>query len=498
MKIENHKTTYYNIDTQHYPFGMLIPERTYSSNTTDNPTSYLYYENVLDIDCSVDCGTWTKYGTGTFTTCHLAQGYLQIGLYGNLTRGAYTEFDTEDDSTYVMSMYITGYNTLCTWEVSARDAQGNIIASQIVTQNGLLTFEFTATGTKSRIYVRRTASSVTFGSFGVGTLSVDGKFAKNHGVGLAYRYGFQNQEMDNELKGTGNSINYKYRMHDPRIGRFFALDPLAPEYPFYSPYAFSGNRVVDMVEQEGLQPAKPGEEGEIQNAYMTGPNGQGEYDDFNHMWEFSNGTWNNLGVTNDPRLSGAEVPHIIPRSRWGAIQPNNEEPYSQVNPVDFYKYIIIHHSGNTNSPPVNIVQLQHLINGFNDIGYHYAIDLNGNIFQGRPLWKQGAAVSGVDKEGVLNIVVLGDMQDSGFFEFFSSNEKLTPQAYKSLVVLVNYLALKKEIQFVGGHLEIYSNYTQCPGNQIMDIMPDVRKETNTSPPPVKRKGNLIKNIMKYF
>ncbi len=68
-----------------------------------------------------------------------------------------------------------------------------------------------------------------------------------------YRYGFQGQEMDNELKGTGNSINYKYRMHDPRIGRFFAVDPLAGKYPHNSSYAFSENRVIDGVELEGLE-----------------------------------------------------------------------------------------------------------------------------------------------------------------------------------------------------------------------------------------------------
>ena len=72
-----------------------------------------------------------------------------------------------------------------------------------------------------------------------------------------YRYGFQGQEKDDEVKGTGNSINYKYRMHDPRIGRFFAVDPLTAKYPFYSPYAFSGNRVIDMVELEGLEPTYP-------------------------------------------------------------------------------------------------------------------------------------------------------------------------------------------------------------------------------------------------
>jgi RHS repeat-associated protein len=74
-----------------------------------------------------------------------------------------------------------------------------------------------------------------------------------HGQSDSYRYGFQGQEMDNELKGEGNSLNYTFRMHDPRIGRFFATDPLESKYPWNSPYAFSENRVIASVELEGLE-----------------------------------------------------------------------------------------------------------------------------------------------------------------------------------------------------------------------------------------------------
>ena len=70
------------------------------------------------------------------------------------------------------------------------------------------------------------------------------------------RYGFQGQEMDNEQKGTGNSINYKFRMHDPKVGRFFSVDPLTASYPWNSPYAFSENQVIDAIELEGLEKYK--------------------------------------------------------------------------------------------------------------------------------------------------------------------------------------------------------------------------------------------------
>ena len=71
----------------------------------------------------------------------------------------------------------------------------------------------------------------------------------------SYMYGFQGQEKDNEIKNIeGSSISYEFRMHDPRIGRFFAVDPLAAKYPYYTPYSFSGNEVIAKIELEGLEP----------------------------------------------------------------------------------------------------------------------------------------------------------------------------------------------------------------------------------------------------
>ncbi|WP_425236610.1 3-coathanger stack domain-containing protein [Ulvibacterium sp.] len=74
-----------------------------------------------------------------------------------------------------------------------------------------------------------------------------------HGNSDDYRYGFQGQEKDDEIKGEGNSINYRFRMHDPRVGRFFAIDPLAGRFSYNSPYAFSENFVIAGMELEGLE-----------------------------------------------------------------------------------------------------------------------------------------------------------------------------------------------------------------------------------------------------
>ncbi|SHI45773.1 RHS repeat-associated core domain-containing protein [Flavobacterium haoranii] len=74
-----------------------------------------------------------------------------------------------------------------------------------------------------------------------------------HGSSNSYRYGFQGQEKDDEIKGEGNSLNYTFRMHDPRVGRFFTVDPLFKDYPHYTPYSFSGNKLIAHIELEGKE-----------------------------------------------------------------------------------------------------------------------------------------------------------------------------------------------------------------------------------------------------
>jgi RHS repeat-associated protein len=69
----------------------------------------------------------------------------------------------------------------------------------------------------------------------------------------SYRYGFQGQERDDEVKGEGNFINYRFRMQDVRLGRFFSRDPLSHMFDWNSPYAFSENRVLDGTELEGSE-----------------------------------------------------------------------------------------------------------------------------------------------------------------------------------------------------------------------------------------------------
>ena len=62
---------------------------------------------------------------------------------------------------------------------------------------------------------------------------------------------FQDQEFNDDL-GV-NYYEFKYRNHDPQIGRFIQIDPLADEYVYNSTYAFSENKVTGHIELEGLE-----------------------------------------------------------------------------------------------------------------------------------------------------------------------------------------------------------------------------------------------------
>ncbi len=62
---------------------------------------------------------------------------------------------------------------------------------------------------------------------------------------------FQGQRLDDEL--DLNLIQFKWRNHDPQIGRFIEIDPLSEKYEYNSTYAFSENKVTNYVELEGLE-----------------------------------------------------------------------------------------------------------------------------------------------------------------------------------------------------------------------------------------------------
>jgi hypothetical protein len=65
----------------------------------------------------------------------------------------------------------------------------------------------------------------------------------------SYRYGFNSQEQDNEIYGTGNSYTAEFWQYDSRLGRRWNVDP-KPDVSISS-YATFSNNPIYYVDQRG-------------------------------------------------------------------------------------------------------------------------------------------------------------------------------------------------------------------------------------------------------
>ena len=81
-----------------------------------------------------------------------------------------------------------------------------------------------------------------------------------HGSAADYRYGFNGKEMDNEVRedkvtgesGPGSNYDFGARMYDPRISRWFAVDPIIR--PNHSTYSSFFNSPVVFCDPTGMDP----------------------------------------------------------------------------------------------------------------------------------------------------------------------------------------------------------------------------------------------------
>jgi hypothetical protein len=66
-----------------------------------------------------------------------------------------------------------------------------------------------------------------------------------------YRYGFQGQEKDDEIKGEGNSIATEFRMNDTRLGRWLSIDPKYFRFPSQSTFVSMDNSPINLKDPNG-------------------------------------------------------------------------------------------------------------------------------------------------------------------------------------------------------------------------------------------------------
>ncbi len=165
-------------------------------------------------------------------------------------------------------------------------------------------------------------------------------------------------------------------------------------------------------------------------------------------------------------------PIIVARAEWNARAPNHEAPnefgFAQtatdsewyVYPDDLaevYNTLAIHHSAAllfTNETMLDVQKLHMDKNGWADIGYHFGIDRNGTIYEGRDIHVRGASVAGYNT-GTIGVVVMGN---------FQIDSPLDVQLAASSA-LVNWLAFTYRLTHLVGHYE-FNPESVCPGENM--------------------------------
>lgn len=173
-----------------------------------------------------------------------------------------------------------------------------------------------------------------------------------------------------------------------------------------------------------------------------------------------------LEVTPEVKAPEA-MPGVLARSTWTSARPN----YRGMDQQQRLRHITIHHDGlgkplgstgmAATKGRLDLIRRSHVgrTRQWADIGYHYAIDRAGRVWECRPLTYQGAHVRG-HNEGNIGILVIGD------FDL----ERPTSAQLRALGGHVNALCLSfgipKTRTGVRTHKEWPSASTACPGKYL--------------------------------
>ncbi|MBI5597266.1 MAG: N-acetylmuramoyl-L-alanine amidase [Elusimicrobia bacterium] len=169
-----------------------------------------------------------------------------------------------------------------------------------------------------------------------------------------------------------------------------------------------------------------------------------------------------------PAAAPAEPPAFIARDGWGARPP--KEPFSPHKP----DRVTQHHTQGRRPSTLeeSLAEMRFLQDfhqngrGWNDIGYHFLVDSQGRIFQGRPVDVVGAHVKN-DNSGNVGICFMGSHHPP-------FNHPVAPEQLDASVRLGRWLQAS-----YGAGPETYKGHrdrgqTDCPGDVLYPLLEKVR------------------------
>jgi len=129
--------------------------------------------------------------------------------------------------------------------------------------------------------------------------------------------------------------------------------------------------------------------------------------------------------------------------------------------------IIIHCTATPEGRAVSVDEIRqwHLDRGWSDIGYHYIIDIKGNLQEGRPLTRAGAHVRGHNK-GSIGIAYVGGVDSD-----LKPKDTRTDCQKGRLKAFIMDLMDEYPNATLHGHNEFSSK--ACPSFEVQDEYQDI-------------------------
>ena len=125
--------------------------------------------------------------------------------------------------------------------------------------------------------------------------------------------------------------------------------------------------------------------------------------------------------------------------------------------------IIIHCSATQEGRDLDAAEINrwHLKRGWNGIGYHYVVLLDGTIEYGRSIYKQGAHVKGENEKSIGICYIGGVESERGSNGKWIAKDTRTPEQKESLLLLIKTLKKMHPTATIHGHSEFANKSCPC-------------------------------------
>jgi hypothetical protein len=155
---------------------------------------------------------------------------------------------------------------------------------------------------------------------------------------------------------------------------------------------------------------------------------------------------------------------VLSRESWRANPPTSAYVRHRI------ERLTVHHQGvrftDSRRAPARLGTMQQFHQsaekGFNDIAYHFVVDPDGNVYQGRPVWAGGETETDYDPSGHLLVCLLGDFE----------TQSPKPPQLDALVSVLAWAADTFEVspKTIEGHRD--HAHTTCPGKHLHALITD--------------------------